>query len=723
MEYRDFDIQIEPAGDKYRVRVLNSPGGQASGEFALPFSELELENFLLRMGQSRRRSRRLESPQTQAAKTVGGQLFNALFAGEVRSALSSSLNEVRRQDAGLRIRLRFSDAPELADLPWEYLYNASVNRFFSLSKETPIIRFLELSEPIRPLAVEPPLRILAMISSPSDYPALDVEREWSQLHQALDDLGRSGLATIERLDQASMGALQQRLRDGTYHIFHFVGHGGFDEAAQDGVLLLEDSTGRGRPVSGQDLGTLLYDHKSLRMAVLNACEGARASRTDPFAGTAQSLVQQGIPAVIAMQFEISDESAIVFAHEFYDMLARTYPVDAALGEARRAMFARNSELEWGTPVLYMRSTDGRIFDLATGAAGTASRRFSSPPTQAEIDSVQVQRVAQPRTPTTSQTPTPLQRQPTTQAQAQRLAQIYTQALAAFYTEQWDQAIGLLTEIVSEQSDYEDAAAKLEDAIRQRTVIEHYAAAIRDRESRDWAAAVEHLESLMALDPGYRDVKALLDEAQHQHVLAELYSEAQLLCKAGQWRATVGVFERISDLDAAYPDPDGLRASAQENLEVVERERKLATLYAAGLRHMDNGLWTEAIACFEQIQQVAVDYEATSSLLVHARESLKEHQAADEQVARSVESRTAEAQRQQRLAELFAEGMAHFRTHRWGDAIRALRELVAFDPAYADPTGGSAADLLTAALHQRELAALPSLPGERIHRPKPKDLPR
>ena len=302
MEYRDFDIQIEPAGDKYRVRVLNSPGGQASGEFVLPFSELELENFLLRMGRSRRRTRRLESPETQAAKTVGGQLFNALFAGEIRSALLSSLSEVRRQDAGLRIRLRFSDAAELADLPWEYLYNASVNRFFSLSKETPIIRFLELSEPIRPLAVEPPLRILTMISSPSDYPALDVEREWSQLHQALEDLEGAG-ATIERLDQASLGALQQRLRDATYHIFHFVGHGGFDEAAQDGVLLLEDSTGRGRPVGGQDLGTLLYDHKSLRMAVLNTCEGAHASRTDPFAGTAQSLVQQGIPAVIAMQFE------------------------------------------------------------------------------------------------------------------------------------------------------------------------------------------------------------------------------------------------------------------------------------------------------------------------------------------------------------------------------------------------------------------------------------
>ena len=127
---------------------------------------------------------------------------------------------------------------------------------------------------------------------------------------------------------------------------------------QDGVLLLEDNAGRGRAVSGQDLGTLLHDHRPLRLAIINACEGARASRADPFAGIAQSLVQQGIPAVIAMQFEISDEAAIAFSHEFYGAVADGYPVDAALGEARKAVYARMTNVEWGTPVLFMRSPNG-----------------------------------------------------------------------------------------------------------------------------------------------------------------------------------------------------------------------------------------------------------------------------------------------------------------------------------------------------------------------------
>src|SRR3954463_10066004 len=48
----------------------------------------------------------------------------------------------------------------------------------------------------------------------------------------------------------------------------------------------------------------LRDLRSLRLAVLNSCEGARNSRTDPFAGTATTLVRQGsVPAVVAMQFE------------------------------------------------------------------------------------------------------------------------------------------------------------------------------------------------------------------------------------------------------------------------------------------------------------------------------------------------------------------------------------------------------------------------------------
>jgi hypothetical protein len=65
-----------------------------------------------------------------------------------------------------------------------------------------------------------------------------------------------------------------------------------------------------------------------------------------------------------MQFEISDGAAIAFSHEFYDALAAGLPVDAALVEARKAIFAGDTQIEWGTPVLHMRTEDGRVFDVA-----------------------------------------------------------------------------------------------------------------------------------------------------------------------------------------------------------------------------------------------------------------------------------------------------------------------------------------------------------------------
>jgi formylglycine-generating enzyme required for sulfatase activity len=376
-KYLDFDLEIEKSESGYRARVLNSPTGQAAEAFNLPFSDLEVDNFILRLGRPRRGVRRLESTEMTAAKEFGGRLFDSVFEGAVLGVLQGSLNEASQRDAGLRIRLRLSGTPELVDLPWEYLYDSSLNRFLSLSVDTPVIRYLDLPGRIEPLAVMPPLRVLVMISSPQDYPTLDTETEWAKLKEAVADLEKKGWLVLDRLEQPTLAALQHQLRRKTYHIFHFVGHGGFDESAQDGVLVLEDEEGHSRQVSGQYLGMLLHDEKTLRLAILNACEGGRTSRSDLFAGVGQSLLQQGIPAVIAMQFPILDEAAITMAHEFYSALADGYPVDAALSEARKGIFAQDYGVEWGTPVLYLRAPDGRIFDIekdATLAPVSRTRR-------------------------------------------------------------------------------------------------------------------------------------------------------------------------------------------------------------------------------------------------------------------------------------------------------------------------------------------------------------
>jgi hypothetical protein len=373
LDYLDLDLLIEHSGPDYQVRVLSSPAGQTPPlPFRVPFSELQIENFLLKIGRPRQIVRRVNAPQIAAVKDFGGRLFEAVFGSDLSGNLSSSLSLANAADKGLRIRLRLSDCPELADLPWEYLYDKRNNRFLCLSDRTPLVRYLDLPEPVRALAVTLPLRVLVVIAGPAEYPALDGEQEWRNVTDALGDLVQAGRVQVERLAKPTLGELQRQLRRGPYHVFHFIGHGGFDSQTQDGVLAFEDSYGRARLVSGEHIGTMLHDHRSLRLTVLNACEGARGDRADPFAGTAQSLVQQGIPAVIAMQFEITDAAAIIFAQVLYEAVADGYPLDAATAEARKAIYADGNLVEWGTPVLYLRALDGHIFEMLAPRAQTPS---------------------------------------------------------------------------------------------------------------------------------------------------------------------------------------------------------------------------------------------------------------------------------------------------------------------------------------------------------------
>jgi WD40 repeat protein len=364
--YLDFDLLIESEGEVYQAYVQNSPAGQARLNFESPFSILELENFYLRLGRPRRELRRLASPEMESAREHGAKLFETIFKDAIYGCLRASLSAAQAQGKGLRLRLRLN-AAELADLPWEYLYDPHQGQFLSLSTETPIVRYLEMPQLIPVLAAHPPLKILVMIANPSDYPPLDVKAEWKALCAALRSLERRGLVTVERLEHATLTDLRRQLRRDEYNILHFIGHGKFDEHAQDGLLVFENDQGCGCLHSGWDLGILLHDHRSLRLVVLNACEGARTSLADPFAGVAHSLLQKGIPAVIAMQFAISNRAAITLSRELYTALADGYPVDVALTEARKAIFSQKADqetdIEWGAPVLFTRLADGQIFDL------------------------------------------------------------------------------------------------------------------------------------------------------------------------------------------------------------------------------------------------------------------------------------------------------------------------------------------------------------------------
>jgi hypothetical protein len=393
--YLDFDLLIERVGRRCRARVLNSPVGSTSSiEFPPPLTRQALESFLYRVGRPRQAVRRIDDSVTLEVKKLGGRLYRSIFKEQLRDCLVRSEQQARGRRKGLRIRLHL-DSAALADLPWEYLYNEANDDFLSLKRTTPLVRFIEIDYPPTPLETTLPLRILVVIVSPSEYVALNVEDEWRKLNDALHQQIQSQAMELQRLstpsvDQISISTydqLHRTLSRGEYHVLHFIGHGGFRESSDEGILLFENEEGETHPVSGNLLGMLLQDHPSLRLVVLNACEGARGSTRDPFSGTAQSLIRKGIPAVVAMQFEITDKAAIRFSRIFYEHVAANYPIDAAVTEARKSIRGSGNLFEWGTPVLHLLAPDGRIFQLSPNQEGkTREKPPEDPPKSARAKS-------------------------------------------------------------------------------------------------------------------------------------------------------------------------------------------------------------------------------------------------------------------------------------------------------------------------------------------------
>jgi hypothetical protein len=361
LTYLDFELAIDGAPERgYEAAVLHSPAGEARASFVLPFDEstqaqqlADLEDALLGL--------QGDGKSAAAVRGFGAALFDALFTGDLLSLYDRSLQAAASANQGLRIKLRIN-VPSLAILPWELLYDTRDGEFVSLSRQTPLVRYVELAQPVQTLYVKPPLRILAMVALPAEAPALDVAREKTRLIEALRPLEQRGEVELVWLEGQTWHDLQAALQGGPWHIFHFLGHAEFDLLAGEGVLVGVDEAGQIDYLSGAELGRLLGDHPSLRLAVLNACEGARGSEHAPFSSAATVLVRRGLPAVLAMQYAISDAAAIEFTRSFYGALAARLPVDAAVSEARKAIsLEEEGSAEWATPVLYLRAADGVLW--------------------------------------------------------------------------------------------------------------------------------------------------------------------------------------------------------------------------------------------------------------------------------------------------------------------------------------------------------------------------
>jgi len=359
----------------YAVRVVRSlAGGEPVGTLTLDIAELLAQRALIEATvlSSAVPTRRLTSVAEQPIRAMGQKLFESMFKGPVAGAYRASLGVAREREAGLQVVLRLT-APGLAALPWETLYDPDTSSY--VCRKEPLVRHVAAPFTAELLAVQSPLRILGMVASPRGLPALDVRAEQERLHDALRHHIDAGRVELVWLDHVSWAGLHDALLEESWHMLHFIGHGGYDTETDEGVLALVGLDGRADYVGASSLADLLDEAEPTpRLVVLNSCASGATGAEDLFSGTAAALVRSGIHAVAAMQFAVTDGAAIAFARGLYTAIASGRAVDTAVRSGRIAILgtSRNT-LEWVTPVLYLRGASTPLFAIAPAQSPAAAQ--------------------------------------------------------------------------------------------------------------------------------------------------------------------------------------------------------------------------------------------------------------------------------------------------------------------------------------------------------------
>lgn len=383
MKYFDFDIRIQTGHNgQYTLHAESENHGEVDAVITLDPDAADIKEIV----------RRLEGRETDRVflETLGSELYQWLFANGIETIFQRSYGEVEGDpDQGLRLRLRFA-TPELAVLPWELLYSDLDKKFIGTRVTTPLVRYLELPSYKRQLATPYPLRILVVIPHGGDTTeALDADSEKAVIEQALDGLGGNVEATYLNECFADRRVTWQRilekLSELNYHCFHFIGHGTFDN--NQGYLVLDGEDDGDDIVPDHRFAELFSNSPSIKLAVLNACKGATLSSSRSLAGSAARLVEKGVPAVVAMQFDIYDEAAVKFARSFYHSLFQSSDrgrVDVAVSRGRHILeIDFRDEREMAAPVLFMHTANGMLF---VPEAGEFFKDL--PKNKAQIDTLQ-----------------------------------------------------------------------------------------------------------------------------------------------------------------------------------------------------------------------------------------------------------------------------------------------------------------------------------------------
>jgi CHASE2 domain-containing sensor protein len=372
MEYHDLDIVIRKRDGASYIRVaqcsLPKSHGHQKVDAILDVAPIGVVREAIRG----------EPPNCEEIPKLGRLLYQEVFGadlGRLQFQLGVCLGTARKhENEGVRLRLRLDEAPELASLPWEFLYFLMEERYLAISEETPLVRHLARTRGDSGLEIPFPIRVLVVI--PESASGLNATSEAAWIGEALQPLVDDGKAVVQylyrevtrtRLGDAIDGQLPEI--GARPNILHFIGHAEFD--GSKGFLQI-DGQAPDDFIDDEWLTQVFIGNSDAKLIVLNTCEGATVSDIEAFAGIAPQLVMGGVPAVVAMQYPVLDDDAITFAKVFYRELflgGSRGRIEVAITAARRAMYRRSpTSRSWGAPVLYICSSDVLFTPVDVSAA-------------------------------------------------------------------------------------------------------------------------------------------------------------------------------------------------------------------------------------------------------------------------------------------------------------------------------------------------------------------
>jgi hypothetical protein len=440
MRYVNLKLRLFLIPGKYYLNV-EAPDGTSQ---LVPTQRLPLEEeALTRLA--------LLATRDGELRTFGSDFFERLFEpAQVRPLYASALERFgKRGEVGVRLQLTpvLEDGAEnaLPALPWEYLYDGKALTPYYLALEDQLLSLVRCAHKgsgALQTVLKLPVHILSVLANPQvggRDSAIDVDAERALLEQAVVGAGLK-LATgtdyraaqaagadvlLTHLDRvpdadgkthkASREALERFLRDPAMprpHILHFGCHGSYEDVAPfEGQLLLEHdpppnkARGKQDPLSARALGQLAVGlSPGLRMVVFNACATAATQKVAALQSVAEAVVRAGVPAAVAMQFDVPQDVAVRFTRDFYgaffkSLLKGGATIDGALAQARRAIACAGWEDEpyWGIPVLYLNHAGVEPFPFFSGtdALVTKVRNLVSELDYREKEAARLRQLLQP----------------------------------------------------------------------------------------------------------------------------------------------------------------------------------------------------------------------------------------------------------------------------------------------------------------------------------------